>query len=130
MLAAASRYVLRPRPSQQHIAESSSTYLGRPWHVEMTCQCAGARRQAAEKTQHPLDPCVEGSHVYGTMRRRREHSSQGESNDLRLQDALASLEQNRVEPIVQPVQRTGRAPSSDAYGPGSSDRRATCANGS
>jgi hypothetical protein len=35
---------------------------------------------------------------------------------LRLQDALASLEQNRVEPIVQPVQRTGRAPSSDAYG--------------
>ena len=60
MLAAASRYVLRPRPSQQHIAESSSTDLGRPWHVEMTCQCAGARRQAAEKTQHPLDPVRRG----------------------------------------------------------------------
>src|ERR1700731_321479 len=75
MLAAPSRYVLRPRPSQQHIAESSSTDLGRPWHVETKCQCAGARRQAAEKAQHPPDPCVEGSHVYNaktprTTRRR------------------------------------------------------------
>ena len=41
MLAAASRYVLRPRPSQQHIAERSSTDLERPWHVETTYrQCA------------------------------------------------------------------------------------------
>jgi hypothetical protein len=36
---------------------------------------------------------------------------------LRLMDALAGLEQNRVEPILQPVQtpRGGRAPSSDSY---------------
>jgi hypothetical protein len=34
---------------------------------------------------------------------------------LRLQDALANLEQNRVEPILRPVQRTGRAPSSGTY---------------
>ena len=41
MLAAASRYVLRPRPNQQHIAERSSTDLERPWHVETTYrQCA------------------------------------------------------------------------------------------
>jgi hypothetical protein len=34
---------------------------------------------------------------------------------LRLQDALAMLEQNRVEPIVRPVRRSGRAPSSYGY---------------
>jgi hypothetical protein len=39
---------------------------------ELHRELAGTRRQAAEKAQHPLDPCVEGSHAYGTMRRRRE----------------------------------------------------------
>ena len=34
---------------------------------------------------------------------------------LRLQDALAGLEQNRVEPILTPVPRDGRAPSGAAY---------------
>jgi hypothetical protein len=36
---------------------------------------------------------------------------------LRLQDALAKLEENRVEPILQPVRRPrgGRPPSSSAY---------------
>jgi hypothetical protein len=34
---------------------------------------------------------------------------------LRLQDALAKLEENRTEPILQPVRRAGRPPSSDTY---------------
>src|SRR5262249_2708142 len=34
---------------------------------------------------------------------------------LHLMDALAGLEQNRVEPILKPVRRRGRAPSSEAY---------------
>ena len=34
---------------------------------------------------------------------------------LKLQDALAALDQNNVSPILKPVARPGRAPSSDAY---------------
>jgi hypothetical protein len=34
---------------------------------------------------------------------------------VRLQDALAGLEQNRREPILKPIPRSGRAPSSGAY---------------
>jgi hypothetical protein len=34
---------------------------------------------------------------------------------LRLQDALAGLDENRVDPIVKPSPRRGRAPSSHAY---------------
>jgi len=34
---------------------------------------------------------------------------------VRLQDALVGLEQNRIEPILKPVRRRGRAPSSHAY---------------
>jgi hypothetical protein len=34
---------------------------------------------------------------------------------LRLQDALAMLDKNRVEPIVKPARRSGRAPSSNTY---------------
>jgi len=34
---------------------------------------------------------------------------------LRLQDALAMLDKNRVEPILKPVRRSGRAPSSNTY---------------
>jgi hypothetical protein len=33
----------------------------------------------------------------------------------RLQDALVGLEQNRIEPILKPVRRCGRAPSSQSY---------------
>src|SRR5262249_35473081 len=34
---------------------------------------------------------------------------------LRLQDALAMLDKNRVEPILKPARRSGRAPSSNTY---------------
>src|SRR5262249_30394232 len=34
---------------------------------------------------------------------------------VRLQDALVGLEQGRREPILEPVRRRGRAPSSHAY---------------
>src|SRR5262249_11901298 len=34
---------------------------------------------------------------------------------VRLQDMLVGLEQNRIEPILKPVRRRGRAPSGHAY---------------
>jgi len=34
---------------------------------------------------------------------------------LRLQDALAMLDKNRIEPILKPVRRSGRSPSSNTY---------------
>ena len=81
MLAAASRYVCGR--VQQHIAESSSTDLGGPGMSRRHADNAqgGLAGKPPEKAQHALDPCVEGSHAYGTTRRRREHSSQGDSND-------------------------------------------------
>ena len=48
---------------------------------ELHRELAGTRRQAAEKAQHPLDPCVEGRMRTGQREDAANHSSQGESND-------------------------------------------------
>jgi hypothetical protein len=109
MLAAASRYVLRPRPSQQHIAERSSTDLERPWHVETTYrQCAVNQLELeADRLVEPLRAEAEtaiaklqsdaSARVELTRRdaeaRIARMEADAESRVLQLQDELAQAKQ-------------------------------------
>jgi hypothetical protein len=122
MLAAASRYVLRPRPSQQHIAERSSTDLERPWHVETTYrQCAVNQLELeleADRLVEPLRAEAEtaiaklqsdaSARVELTRRdaeaRIARMEADAESRVLQLQDELAQAKQlpnqARAEPRI------------------------------
>jgi arginine utilization protein RocB len=109
MLAAASRYVLRPRPSEQHIAERSSTDLERPWHVETTYrQCAVNQLELeADRLVEPLRAEAEtaiaklqsdaSARVELTRRdaeaRIARMEADAESRVLQLQDELAQAKQ-------------------------------------